>query len=86
MSTITLDLDEELTALLHGMNQPIHQSARELIVLELYRRGVLSSGKAAQMLVMSRFEFIRYASRLGIALFDMAQDEWQAERAQVETL
>ena len=38
----------------------------------------------AALLSMSRFEFIRYASRLGIAFFDLTEDEWQAERAQAE--
>lgn len=56
------------------------------MVLELYRRAVLSSGKAAELLNMERFEFVRYASRLGIAFFDMTEDEWEAEVAVSETL
>lgn len=83
---ITVNLNEELTALLHGMNQPVQESALELMTLELYRRGTISSGKAAELLGMSRWEFVRYASRLGIAFFDMTEDEWQAERLQAETL
>lgn len=83
---ITVNLNEELTALLHGMNQPVQESALELMTLELYRRGTISSGKAAALLGMSRWEFVRYASRLGIAFFDMTEDEWQAERLQAETL
>lgn len=82
----TVSLNEELTALLHGMNQPVQESALELMTLELYRRGTISSGKAAELLRMSRWEFVRYASRLGIAFFDMTEDEWQAERLQAETL
>ena len=83
MSIISLDLEEDLATLLHGLNQPVQQSVRELITLELYRRGTISSGKAAELLGMSRWEFIRYASRLGIAFFDMTDDEWNAERTQV---
>jgi len=86
MSAIQLDLEEEIAVLLQGSNQPVHQVARELIVLELYRRGTISSGKAAQLLEMSRFEFIRYASRLGIAFFDLTDDEWKAEQVRAETL
>jgi predicted HTH domain antitoxin len=55
-------------------------------VLELYRRGTISSGKAAQLLDMPRWEFVRHASRLGIAFFDLTEDEWAAERMQAETL
>jgi len=46
MNTISIALEEDLTALLQGLNQPVQQAAREFIVLELYRRGTLSSGKA----------------------------------------
>ncbi len=86
MSTVTVQLEEDLAALLHSYNQPIQRTARELIVLELYRRGIVSSGKAAQFLDMSRFEFVRYASRIGIAFFDLTEDEWMSERAQAERL
>lgn len=86
MTTISLALEDELAALLHEPHQPVEQSARELIILELYRRRVLSSGKAAQLLGMTRAELVRYASRLGIPFFDMTADEWKAERETSEAL
>ena len=86
MSAIQLDLDEEIAVLLQGSNQPVPLVARELIILELYRRGTISSGKAAQLLDMPRFEFVRYASRLGIAFFDLTDGEWKAEQARAESL
>jgi predicted HTH domain antitoxin len=42
---------------------------------ELYRLGKFSSGKAAEYLDMERFEFIKYASRLGIPFIDMDMEE-----------
>lgn len=86
MSTISLNLEDTVTALLQATNQPVHEAAREFIILELYRRGTLSSGKAAELLAMSRWEFVRYASRLGISFFDMTEDEWRAERLQAKAL
>lgn len=86
MQTLKLDLPQDLEALLQGFNQPLEQSARELMVLELYRRGVVSSGKAAELFGMARFEFVHYASRLGISFFEMTEDEWQAEVALSKTL
>ncbi|MBI3801979.1 MAG: UPF0175 family protein [Deltaproteobacteria bacterium] len=86
MSTVSIDLEEELASILHQLNQPVRQAARELIVLELYRRGTISSGKAAEFLGMSRWEFISHASRLGIPYFAMTEDEWEAERKRSETL
>jgi len=52
----------------------------------LYRRGTISSGKAAELLSMSRWEFIHHASRLGIPYFAMTGDEWEAERKRSETV
>ncbi len=86
MSTVRLDLEEDLVVLLRQFNQPVQRAARELIVLELYRRGTISSGKAAELLGMSRWEFIHYASHLGIPYFAMTKDEWEAERTQSEKL
>lgn len=86
MATISIALEEDVAALLQAFNQPVQQAAREFIVLELYRRGTISSGKAAQLLNMPRWEFVRHASRLGIAFFDLTEDEWAAERMQAETL
>ena len=86
MTTISLALEDELAALLHERHQPVGESARELIILELYRRGTLSSGKAAQLLDMTRWEFVRHASRLGIPFFDMTVDEWKSEREMARAL
>ena len=86
MSTISLELEEDLVALLRPLNQPIKRAVRELIVLELYRRGMISSGKAAELLEMSRWAFIHHASQLGIPYFSMSEDEREAERIRSETL
>jgi predicted HTH domain antitoxin len=84
VSTVKIDVDEDLAALLHQTNQPIEAAAREMIVLELYRRGSLSSGKAAEQLGMVRLEFIKYASKLGIPCIDMTSDEWEREKAALD--
>jgi predicted HTH domain antitoxin len=86
MSTAQIDLGDDLAALLHFVNHPIQHTAREFIVLELYRRGSISSGKAAQLLGMSRGQFIHHASHLGIPYFDMTEDEWTTERTLIDKL
>jgi len=55
-------------------------------VLELYRRGIVSSGKAAELLGMQRFDFVRYADKLGIPFFRMSKEEWEAEKAAADSL
>ncbi len=84
MSTINLTLDDDVVSLLRRDDQPLDQAALELIVLELYRRRTISSGRAAQVLGMGRADFIVHASRLGIPFFDMSEQEWNAEVARIE--
>jgi predicted HTH domain antitoxin len=86
MSGVRIEIDEALAALLHQTNQPVQAAAREMIVLELYRRGAVSSGKAAELLGTNRVTFIQHASRLGIPYLDMTEDEWSAEKAASDSL
>ncbi|MGH2562734.1 MAG: UPF0175 family protein [Thermomicrobiales bacterium] len=64
---------------MRNADEPVEQTAREMIVLGLYRRKTGSSGKAAALLDMPRFDFVRYASGLGIPFFDMTPEELEAE-------
>jgi predicted HTH domain antitoxin len=66
MSTVNIEIDEELIRILREMQQPIDNAATELIVLELYRLGKISSGRGAAILHMPRTDFIQHASDLGI--------------------
>jgi len=84
--TINIPLDPELTGLLQMFDKPVPDTARELIVLELYRQGRISSGKGADLLGMQRVAFIQYASNLGIPFFDMTEGEWQSEVEQARKL
>jgi predicted HTH domain antitoxin len=80
----SVELEDDVVALLHGLNQPVQRAARELIVLELYRRGTISSGKAAELLSMSRVTFIQYAGRLGIPFFSTTDEEWDGELREID--
>jgi len=82
----TVELEDELAMLLEKIQQPLEKAAREAVVLELYRRGIASSGKAAKLLGMQRFEFVRYADKLGIPFFRMSKEEWEAEKASADSL
>jgi predicted HTH domain antitoxin len=69
----------DLVDLLEELHRPVKQAARELIVLELYRQGELSSGRAAQLLGLEREEFIRHASKQGIPYFQLEGEELERE-------
>jgi predicted HTH domain antitoxin len=82
MDSTMLDLGEDLSGFLATLGQPIERTAREMIVIELYRRSLVSSGKAAELLGIPRLEFIQRTSELGIPYFRFTEDEWQAEVAE----
>ena len=79
MPPVHIELDQDVVALLEGLRRPAKAAARELIVLELYREGTLSSGRGAELLGVSRVEFIRQASARGIPYFQLRGDEQQHE-------
>ena len=79
MGAVQVELDQDLVDVLEELHRPVKQAARELIVLELYRQGELSSGKAAQLLGLGREEFIRYASEQGIPYFQLEGEELRRE-------
>ena len=83
MSKVICDLPAEVLAVLRELGEP-ETSVKECVVFELYRRSLLSSGKAAELLGMERLEFIRYTGRLGIPYLRMTQDEWTEELRQVQ--
>jgi predicted HTH domain antitoxin len=79
MGAPPIALDQDLVDLLEELHRPAKQAARELIVLELYRQGEISSGKAAELLGLGREQFIRQASARGIPYFQLDGEELQRE-------
>ena len=79
MGAIQVELDQDLVDLLEELHRPVKEAERELIVLELYRQGEVSSGKAAELLGMPRGEFIRYASARGIPYLQLSGEELRRE-------
>jgi predicted HTH domain antitoxin len=79
MEASPVEIDRDLVDLLEELHRPAKQAARELIVLELYRQGEVSGGRAAQLLGKEREEFIRYASAKGIPCFQLDSDELERE-------
>ncbi len=86
MPTVTLELEKELADLLRPAQGRLEDVLKEYLVLELYRRRKISSGKAAELLGMERLEFIRYASRMGIPFLDMDEEEWAEEVRNIRRL
>ena len=82
---VAIQLDEDVVAALRSTQEPIDSVARELIVMGLYRRGVISGGKAARLLGMSRRDFMRSSGEFGVPYFDTTDEEWDAERKTIRS-
>jgi predicted HTH domain antitoxin len=80
----TVVLDDELAALLEK-EQPLDQAARETIVMDLYRRGKVSAGKACELLSLERMDFVRRAAELGVPVYLTTEEEWEREKATIDS-
>ena len=72
---ITITIPSEILPIVAKKKRDVPIKVLEFLILELYRLGELSSGKAAQYLNMERFEFVRFASGMGVPFIDLDKDE-----------
>jgi len=72
---ITITIPSEILPIVAKKKRDVPIKVLEFLILELYRLGELSSGKAAQYLNMERFEFVRFASGRGVPFIDLDKDE-----------
>lgn len=86
MRTIPVAVEDDLLPMLAEENALPGESIHRLVVFELFRRGRLSSSRGAQLLALSRVDFIRAASDLGIPYLDLSPDEWTEEVAAANKL
>ncbi len=76
---MNIEVADDIEGILREIQQPAASAALELIVMELYRRGKVSSGRGAELLEMTRLDFIRYASDLGIPYVRVDEQELDRE-------
>lgn len=83
---MTLQIEDDLTRILQADGESPEHAARELIVLELFRQRRISGGRAAELLNVSREQFIRQAAEAGIPYIDFDSNELDRELASVAAL
>ncbi len=83
---VELSFPSEVLDMIATTYQDSSDAIKEAAVLELYREGKISSGKAAEILGMDRFEFIRYAGMKGIPYIRVTPDELEEELKLLEKL
>lgn len=79
--TFHVELDARMVPLLATRRRDVPPKLRELAVVELFREGRLSSGKAAEILGMERLEFFALLHHLRVPLFDQDPEELRRDRA-----
>jgi predicted HTH domain antitoxin len=87
MSTFTLEmqLPEALRDLGFG-DEEICREVPALLVMKRFREGVISSGKAARILGISRREFLDRLAREGVPVYDPTDKELTQELETVRSL
>lgn len=82
---VEVELPSEVLSLSGVSRDSLGRNAREWIVLELFREGRISSGKAAEILGLSKGQFIDLLHRLEIDYLDSSPSELGAELAWAES-
>ncbi|MCX6935185.1 MAG: UPF0175 family protein [Verrucomicrobia bacterium] len=67
MSTLTAQYPEELLQTLRMSREEFESEARFAMAAKLFELGKLTTGQAAQMVPMERYEFIKRLAEVGVA-------------------
>lgn len=81
--TVQMDLPRDILGALDIPETALAARLRELIVVGLRRESVVSTGKAAELLGVSKLEFVRILDRHGVPYFARTLEELRAEVAAV---
>jgi len=82
MKTLRIELPEEIVELFG--EKELEASLKKWAVLELVRADKLSSGKAAEILGVTRWEFMELMSSHDVPMADFPQEELERQVAEKE--
>jgi len=72
---VALQLPRDLLAALDVPFSQLEPRLRELIALELFREGLVSCGKGAELLGLSKLDFVQLLAQRGLYYFTESPDE-----------
>nr|WP_228060581.1 MULTISPECIES: UPF0175 family protein [unclassified Coleofasciculus] len=85
MSTIQLDIPEEILISLKETPETIARELQILAAVKLFELGKLSSGRAAQLAGISRVEFLMLLGRYQVSPFSLTTEELEYVKARSPT-
>jgi predicted HTH domain antitoxin len=77
--TVQLEFPRDVLAALDITEAELERRLMTLIALELFRQGRISSGKAAELLTISKAAFIRMLARHDIPYFTETSEELDSQ-------
>lgn len=83
MSThrVEIELPQDLMAVLNVPEADLSRRAREWVILELFQEGEISSGKAAEILGLSRSRFLELLNARKLPYLDAGPGELERDLA-----
>jgi len=85
MINVTVKLPKEVADLVKKPGKTLEIAVQEKIILELYREGVISFGKTAELLGMSKWDFIDFLREQEIPL-DYTEEDLKEDLKTLEEL
>ncbi|MBR8837018.1 MAG: UPF0175 family protein [Stigonema ocellatum SAG 48.90 = DSM 106950] len=79
--TVNLQLPRDLLGALNISEAQLEGRILQLVALELFRQERISTGKAAELLLISKWEFIQLLAEYNISYFSESSAELAAEVA-----
>ena len=77
-----IEFASNVVPLIAKRKRDVPHKVKEMIAIELFREGKVSTGKAAQLLGIKRLEFISLLSHLEIPYFSQDKEELLKEASQ----
>lgn len=79
MSTVQLEIPEEVLISLKETPETISQQIRIVAAVKLFELGKLSSGRAAQLAGMSRVQFLNSLGNYQVSPFSLSEPELEQD-------
>jgi predicted HTH domain antitoxin len=82
---IELELPEELLTVARIPEKYAPEEIKRIIAFELYRRGVISLGKACRLAGISKWEFFEINKKLQIPI-NYTRKDWEKDKREVKKM